>query len=158
MVWNTRGPRLKNEKHRILRTGWSHNIRNFKPRLMATASSASLKLMRAEIKFLPPSPRRRRASAPFVLAHSLARSLRPRPRDKWMVCLMVEHHVNKFGPRRWTEGCLLLIFGLRAASKESRRGDEERGRLAFRQRCLAYTRIAPQHKDHLTKIIFRSNT
>lgn len=32
---------------------------------------------------------------------------------------MVEHHVNKFGPRRRTEGCLLLIFGLRAASKES---------------------------------------
>lgn len=36
MVWNTRRPRLKNEKHRILRTGWSHNIRNFKLRLVAT--------------------------------------------------------------------------------------------------------------------------
>lgn len=43
---------------------------------------------------------------------------------------MLEHHVNKFGPRRRTEGCLLLIFGLRAASKESTRGGDGRSRVS----------------------------
>jgi len=120
---------------------------------MAAASSASLKLMRAEIKFLPPSPRRAAtAAAPFVLSLSLpvARSLGGHGRETSGWRLMVEHHVNKFGPRRRTEGCLLLIFGLRAASKESTwRGGETPG-LAFRQRCLAYTRIAPSQKKKKT--------
>lgn len=56
---------------------------------------------------------------------------------------MLEHHVNKFGPRRRTEGCLLLIFGLRAASKESttrRDAAREMPSLAFRQHDVWLTR------------------
>lgn len=94
---------------------------------MAAASSASLKLMRAEIKFLPPSPRRRHRA---LHSRALARSLVVHGRETSGWRLMVEHHVNKFGSRRRTEGCLLLIFELRAASKESTWRDAQVSRFA----------------------------